>query len=132
MASGRIVEKLGLRAIILHEQPNLGRTIIAKFEAHSKVAYAVILLTPDDVAKAKDSKGTLRPRARQNVVFESGFFAEKLGRRNLYALYKPDVEIPSDFHGVLYVPMDSAGAWRSQLAREMKAAGLPIEVEKIL
>lgn len=128
----RFIEKLGLNAVILHEQPSIGRTIIEKFEAHSNVAYAVILLTPDDLAKAKTGRNNLRGRARQNVILELGYFAAKLGRRNLCALYKPDVEIPSDFQGVLFISMDAAGAWRSQLAREMKAAGLPINTDKIL
>jgi Predicted nucleotide-binding protein containing TIR-like domain len=30
----RLIERAGLNAIILHEQPNAGRTIIEKFEAH--------------------------------------------------------------------------------------------------
>jgi predicted nucleotide-binding protein len=117
--------------VVLHEQPSMGRTIIEKFEAHTNVAYAVVLLTPDDLGMSK-AEQTLKGRARQNVVFELGYFAAKLGRRNLCALFKPHVEIPSDFQGVLYVEMDSAGAWRSTLAHEMKAAGLPIDVEKIL
>jgi len=128
----RFIEKLGMRAIVLHEQPSLGRTIIEKFEAHSDVTYAVVLMTPDDLAKPKTSKGRLRARARQNVIFELGFFAAKLGRRNVCALHKPEVEVPTDYEGVVYVPMDSAGAWRSVLAREMRASGLPIDISKIL
>jgi predicted nucleotide-binding protein len=128
----RFIEKLGLNAVVLHEQPSVGKTIIEKFEAHSNVAFAVVLLTPDDLARSKSEGGSLRGRARQNVILELGYFAAKLGRRNLCALYKPDVEIPSDFQGVLYIPMDPGGAWRALLAREMKAAGLPINANLIL
>ena len=45
----------------------------------------------------------LRPRARQKVVLELGLFIGKLGRANVCALYSDGVEIPSDYHGVLYV-----------------------------
>ena len=44
----RFVEKLGFKAVILHEQPNLGRTLFEKLKDHAEVAYAVILLTGDD------------------------------------------------------------------------------------
>ena len=128
----RFVERLGLRAVILHEQANRGRTIIEKFEEHAEVPYAVVLLTPDDVGASQIDAAHLRPRARQNVLLELGFFIGKLGRRNVCALHKTGVEMPSDFHGVVYVEMDSQGAWRSKLAREMKAAGLTIDLESLL
>jgi predicted nucleotide-binding protein len=63
----RFLEKLDLRPIILHEQPNMGRTIIEKFEAHADVGFAVVLLTPDDLGGSA-SAGKLNPRARQNVI----------------------------------------------------------------
>jgi len=127
----RCLEKLGLEANILHEQPNQGRTIIEKFEDYADVGFAVVLLTPDDMGAAKDETDNLRPRARQNVVFELGFFVGKLGRQRVCALHKGDVEIPSDFAGVLWVPMDPEGVWRFTLGREMKAAGLDVDLNKL-
>ncbi len=131
-AVARFIEKLGLKAIILHEQPNAGRTIIEKFERYSGVAFAVVLLTPDDVGAPRDRVSESKARARQNVIFELGYFIGKLGRKRVCALYKEDVELPSDIYGVLYVPMDSAGTWRMMLAREMKQAGLLIDMNKIV
>ena len=128
----RFVEKLGMKVIVLHEQPSLGTTIIEKFEKYSSVRFAIVLLTPDDVGAAASQPKMLKQRARQNVIFELGFFVAKLGRRNVCALYKEYVEIPSDIHGLLYVPMDRNGAWRSQLAREMRAAGVPIDISKLI
>lgn len=126
----RFLEKLELEPIILHEQPNEGRTIIEKFEDYSDVAYAVVLLTPDDVGKLASAKIKPRPRARQNVVFELGFFIGKLGRQRVCALYQKDVQLPSDFHGVVYVPLDESGAWKMSLARELKAARLKVDLDK--
>jgi predicted nucleotide-binding protein len=122
----RFIEHLGLKPIILHEQPNAGQTIIEKFEKHADVAFAVVLLTPDDVGASMESPTVLTPRARQNVVLELGFFFGKLGRSRVCALLKGGVERPSDIDGLLYVPMDDAGAWRAILTREIRAAGLTI------
>ncbi len=127
----RCIEKLGFKAVILHEQPNQGRTIIEKFEDYSDVAFAVVLLTPDDVGASKDPEGELRPRARQNVILELGFFLGELGRGRVCALHKGEVEIPSDYRGVLWVPMDEGGAWRLDLATEMKAAGLDLDLNRL-
>jgi len=126
----RFIEKIGGRVVILHEQPNAGRTIIEKFEHHANVAFAIVLLTPDDVG-GKSAKA-LNQRARQNVVFELGFFFAKLGRNKVCALHKEDVEIPSDIQGVIYTPMDKAGAWRTALARELKEAGIPLDYTKVI
>jgi DNA-binding NarL/FixJ family response regulator len=128
----RFIEKLGLRAIILHEQPNRGQAVIEKFEDHANVAFAIVLLTGDDVGASEKSPKDLRPRARQNVIFELGFFAAKLGRRRVCALLKADIEVPSDYQGVIYITMDRSGGWRTQLAGELKSAGLDVDLNKIL
>jgi predicted nucleotide-binding protein len=128
----RFIEKLGFRTTILHEQPNAGRTIIEKFEEHSNVAFAVILLTPDDIGAAYDRAAEGKPRARQNVILELGYFIAKLGRQRVCALYKEEVELPSDIYGLLYIPLDAAGAWRLSLAREMKHAGFPLDMNKAI
>jgi hypothetical protein len=125
----RFLEKLGLEAIILREQPDRGQTIIEKFEHSADVGFAVILLTPDDVGgsiKADVSDA----RARQNVIFELGFFAGKLGRGRVCLLRKGQVEIPSDLFGVIYTDMDSAEAWKMKLVRELKAAQLDFDATK--
>lgn len=124
----RFLSKLGLEPIILHEQPNQGRTIIEKFEAHSAVDYAVVLFTPDDFGHPAGDPSKGRVRARQNVILELGFFLGALGRGRVCVLYTGDVEIPSDYDGVLYVPLDDRGAWRLAVAREMKVAGVELDL----
>jgi predicted nucleotide-binding protein len=116
----------GERPIILHEQADSGRTVIEKFEEHaSEAGFAVILLTADDVGKAKDATD-LNARARQNVVLEFGFFIGKLGRGRVVALYEHGVELPSDILGVLYKSL--AGNWHTELARELRAAGIAADL----
>lgn len=129
----RLLEHLGLKPIILHEQPDRGRTIIEKFESYAAVGFAVVLLTPDDVGgNASDQPEALKPRARQNVIFELGFFVAALGRRRVCALYKGDVELPTDYAGVVYTPMDPADGWQLKLARELKHAGLDVDLNKVV
>ncbi len=130
--AARTVERLtGNAAIILHEQPDGGRTIIEKFESYAgEVGFAVILLTADDRG-ATMATDELQPRARQNVVFELGYFIGRLGRSRVTVLYDAGVELPSDMSGVLYTPADDAGAWQLKLAREMKAAGIPVDMNKL-
>lgn len=118
----RLIERAGLKAVVLHEQPNQGRTIIEKFEAHGGAAgFAVIVVTPDDVGGL--DKDHLQPRARQNVTGEMFWFAGRLGRDRVCALKKGEVEMPSDFAGVGYTEMDDRGAWKQELLRELQAAG---------
>jgi len=126
----RFIEKLELEVIILHELSNIGRTIIEKFEDHSNVGFAVVLLTPDDLGTSKDKKEELNPRARQNVIFELGYFIGKLGRKRVCVLYKEQIELPSDYEGILYVKMDKGGGWKQNLAREMKEAGMKLNLNK--
>lgn len=129
----RFLEKLELDPIILHEQPNQGRTVIEKFETSSKnVAFAVVLLTPDDMGGAANEAMDLHPRARQNVILELGYFMGRLGRTRVCALYKGGVELPSDFQGVVYIEFDQAGAWRMKLAQEFVEAKLTIKVEGLI
>lgn len=129
--TARFVERLGLDALILNEQPGKGQTIIEKIEENSDVGFAIILYTPCDEGKLKDEPVELKNRARQNVVFEHGYFCAKIGRTCVAALVKGDVEKPSDISGIEYIPMDDAGAWKYQVAREMKAAGYSIDMNKI-
>ena len=128
----RFLEKLGLKPVILHEQPNEGRTIIEKFEDHTKVGFAVVLLTPDDVGSFQDDNTNLRPRARQNVIFEFGYFIGKLDRKRVCALVKGDVEKPSDYDGVLYIPLDNSDGWKMRLIKELKSAGFEVDANKAI
>ncbi|OZC35705.1 nucleic acid-binding protein [Marinobacter vinifirmus] len=102
------LREIGLDPIVLHRQADEGLTIIEKFEKHSDVGYAFILLTPDEVAYGANEDGkpdqerTKELRARPNVVFEFGYFVGKLGRSRTCCLYTGDVTLPSDISGMIY------------------------------
>ncbi|MCS6284830.1 MAG: nucleotide-binding protein [Nitrospira sp.] len=119
------LNRIGLEAIVLHEQPNMGRHLLTKFiEEAELVTFAVVLMTDDDVGSIKDGK--LAPRARQNVILELGYFLSHLGQPRVCALITPGLETPSDFDGIVYIRMDKGGSWKAELARELRAVGMPL------
>jgi len=122
---------LGLEPIILHKQANQGKTIIEKIEAHSDVDFAVVLLTPDDEGRLKGEE-KLEARARQNVIFELGYFMGKLDRKYVCGLCKEGFELPSDYHGITYITMDKHDGWHNKLAKELKAAGIEFDEKELL
>ena len=123
------LERLGLEAIILHEQANQGKTVIEKVVAHGDVGFAVVLLTPDDEGCVKG--GTPAARPRQNVLLELGYFIGRLGRDKICALKHGELEIPSDLVGVICDEMDEFGGWKVRIARELAAAGHAIDWSKV-
>jgi hypothetical protein len=129
-AIARFLERLGFEAIILHEQANQSRTVIEKIEGYSDVGFAVVLLTPDDEGNLKG--GEPQPRARQNVLLELGYFIGKLTRACVCTLKVGELEIPSDWRGVIDEPFDAGGAWKQTLARELNAAGYDIDWNKVM
>ena len=125
------VKNAGLDYIILHERPNLGRPIIGKLkEEAADIAFAIVLLTPDDVGGLKGA--TPQPRARQNVVFELGFFIAALGSHRVAAIMDGEIEKPSDYDGVAYITRDDSGAWKQQLAREWNAVNISFDSKALL
>ena len=126
------LEKLGLHPLVLHEQPDGGRSLIEKSEEFSNILFAIILITPDDIAAPRHKPKERQVRVSQNVIFELGYFMGKLGRGRVCALYKEGVEIPSDYSGTVYIPMDSRGGWRLLIAKEIKQAGMEIDLNKAI
>ena len=135
--------RCGLAPIVLQQQPNLGKTLIEKVEHYSgSVQFAVIILTGDDFGGAKGSEelltikeksekqpqeqAAIKPRARQNVIIEFGYFIGLLGRERVAAIYEEGVELPSDVDGLLYIKYDDSGKWKAELHRELKAAGVQL------
>lgn len=129
----RFLEKIGLDVIILHEQVNRGMTSIEKFEEYaSRAGFAIVLFTPDDLGFPLGSEDRKQPRARQNVVLETGYFVGRLSRERVCVLYKGGVELPSDIFGVAYNQIDEAEGWKLAVARELKAAGYEVDLNKIV
>lgn len=127
--TARFLERIGFEAIILHEQANGGKTIIEKLEKYTEVGFGIVLYTPDDVGEAITNQTNLKPRARQNVVFEHGLLIGKLGRDKVFPLVTDhSIELPGDISGVVYM---SDNGWEFQLAKEVKALGYEVDLNKL-
>jgi predicted nucleotide-binding protein len=123
---GLVVAELGLKPVILKNELHRGSTtLIEKLERESKrCGFAIVVITADDEGRKAGTADELKPRARQNVVLELGYFAALLGRENVTILHDPAVEVPSDFSGVGYYPLDEGGAWKGRIEGELRLAGL--------
>lgn len=127
----RFIEQVGFTPIILHEQASGSKTIIEKIESYSDVGFGIVIYTPCDIGKKNSDAASYQRRARQNVVFEHGFLIGKLGRSRVCSLVKGDVEKPNDISGVVYTSMDG-GSWKIELAKELRAAEYPIDMNRVI
>lgn len=127
-AVARIIGKQDIDPIILSEKANKGRTIIEKFEENSDAGGAICLFTADDIGREK-TETEEKPRARQNVVFEAGFFMGKLGRDHVVLLADSGIEMPSDLSGVVYT---NSNNWQLDLLKELNAMGYVVDANKLL
>jgi predicted nucleotide-binding protein len=114
------------------EPVELDGPITAPEPVERDAAFAVVLLTPDDVGGPRQvAVGDLRPRPRQDLLLELGLFCGQLGPRRVCALYNGQVEIPSAFPGVAWIHRDPDGGWRFKLGKEMRAAGLAVDLNRL-
>lgn len=129
-----VLRRFGLRPIILDQQASSSLTVIEKLERYgSEAAFAVAILTPDDEGRKKAPSGAseerVQPRARQNVIFELGWFFAKLGRDCVVGLLQESVEDPSDLQGVLFIPIDRERAWITLLWKALRKAGFDVSLD---
>ena len=84
-------------------------------------ALVFVLLTPDDIGAKGDESDDVKRRARQNVIFEMGYFLGALGRRSgrVVLLYWSSLDLPSDLSGVIYI----------DISKGIEAAGETIRKE---
>lgn len=64
------------------------------------------------------------------MIFELGYFIGLLGRDKVAVLYEDNTELPSDFGGIVYIPLSRD--WKIQLGRELKNAGIQVDLNKSL
>lgn len=119
--------RIGLKPIILHEQANGGvKGVLQKIKENADVACAIILMTADDEGKATGEKD-YKKRARQNVIFEAGYFIGKLGENRVIILQDEGIERPSDIEECIYIVADEHDGWREKVRTEFKAMGIACE-----
>ena len=84
----------------------MGRVLFDEIESASRECQiALFLVTKDDILV--QSRRKLAPLPRDNVVFEVGFFAARLGMENTILIVESGTKIPADWGGILYIPLKS-------------------------
>lgn len=123
------LKEAGLEPVILHREVDGGiTTVLAKFEKYANTEYAIVLLTPDDVAYARrDGPERTEYRARQNCLFEFGFFLSDIGHAHICCVCHEDVVLPSDIAGIMPKRFKKdVGEIRYSLLKELQAAGYDV------
>ena len=128
----RVIEHLNLKPIILHEKPNMGQALIEKFESNSyDVGFAIILLTADDLGRLKTQKEKdNKLRARQNVIFEMGYFMSRLSRSHVFILREDNIEEPSDLNGIMYNKLSED--WKMELVCQLQKCGYDVDANNLI
>jgi len=129
-----LLRRLKLEPVILANLVAEGQTIIEMLEKHrASVKYACVLLTPDDEGHKRERPADKKSHARQNVVLELGMFLSTLGRKHVAILHKGEVELPSDIHGLVYIPFQKhVSEVKQRLAAELQEAGFHINIKDLL
>ena len=128
----QILEKLEIDPIILHEKPTSSQTLIEKISNHSQVSFALVLFSPADLAYPEEKNlNEAKYRAKQNFIFELGYFLGRLGAENVVAIYrkKKDFEIPTDYKGVLWIEYKSG--WYFKLIKQLQACHFNVDANNL-
>ena len=126
------LQKLDLDPIILHEQSDSTQTLIEKISDYAHVSFAVVLLTPDDLAHDKEKTvDETKYRAQQDVIFELGYFLGCFGRQNVVVIYpkKKNFEIPSEYKGVFWVEYKTG--WYFELIKQLQASNFDVDANNL-
>ncbi|CAK02386.1 hypothetical protein BT_2388 [Bartonella tribocorum CIP 105476] len=131
-----ILNDLNLEPYILQNTGGNGLTIIEALEqgiCNDFIKFGIVLLTPDDIGYAKSKgKKTAQPRARQNVIFEMGMLMNALSRKNVAILIKQELELPSDIHGIIYIPFKKhVKETLKDLSYRLCEAGFNLDAKKV-
>jgi len=131
------LHRLGLQPFILMNSSGEGKTLIEALEGHIGRDYTsdfgIVLMTPDDVGYAKkDGESKAEPRARQNVILETGMLLASLTRSRMVLLVKGHLEIPSDLQGIIWYGFnDHIREVIPKLCTRLREVGIEIDTAKI-
>jgi predicted nucleotide-binding protein len=128
-AAAEFVERLGLEPAMVQADasPGQSRPIDALDEVRG-ADYAIVMLPANELG-ASSGSATVRPE----VLLEAGFLIGAVGRRRVCFLFDGPPSLAPELEGVVMRHvLDEAGVWRLLLAREMKQAGLDVDMNRAL
>ncbi|MGE5253913.1 MAG: TIR domain-containing protein, partial [Planctomycetaceae bacterium] len=107
-----------------------GMSLPEKYKSYEDAAFAIILLTGDDMGYPQEEPEEPKPRPAQNVIFEVGFLMGRLDPIRVCALYEEGLDLPSEFKGSILIPYDEGGLWKLMVARALKMAQVEVDLNK--
>lgn len=131
------LHRLEMQPFILMNSAGQGKTLIESLEGHIgkdySSAFGIVLMTPDDMGYAKkDGTEKSEPRARQNVILETGMLLSSLTRKRMALIVKGHLELPSDLEGIIRLGYnDHIREIIPKLCQNLKEAGFNITPEAI-
>lgn len=124
------LKKLDLEPLLVEGADGQGTDLSEKYGMYAEAAFAVILLTADDMAFPEGKLEKPKPRPPQDVIFELGFLMGLLHPHSGCVLYEKRLDLPSACKGIGLIPYDTGGLWKLLLAREMKMAKVDVDLNK--
>jgi len=126
------LKKLDLEPFIPDDAAGQGMSLLEKFKQYEDAAFAILLLSADDMGYAQGEADEPKPRPAQNVIFELGFLMGRLEPNLVCALYEEGLDLPSEFQGSVLIPYDEGGMWRLLVARALKMAQVDVDLNKAI
>jgi len=124
------LKKLDLEPLLVEGADGQGTDLSEKYEMYPEAAFAVTLLTGDDMGFPKGKPEKPKPRPPQDVIFELGFLMGLLHLQSGCVLYEEGLDLPSGCRGIGLIPYDAGGLWKLLLARAMKMAKVDVDLNK--
>ena len=122
---------LGLEPLVLAESTeSADGNVFGRLQGLRDADYAIVLLSTDDIDPASvdpDPAGV-----RRAILLEIGFLIGAVGRERVCLVLAGEPVAAPDLAGVPSQPMDNGGVWRLLLAREMRQAGLDVDMNRAL
>lgn len=79
-----------------------------------------------------EQAGTGAGSISESSIFKLGYCAGKLGLKRMCMIHGPSHASGGDSHGIAHVAIDNHGGWQLHLARQMKRAGLDIDLNRLV
>jgi predicted nucleotide-binding protein len=124
--------KLDLSPILPYDQSSNGMNLIAELETNPEIVFAITLLTADDFGYPRGKPEEVKPRPKQNVIFDLGYLLGRMKQNLVCALYEEGLDLPSKYQGRVFIPYDADGLWRLLIARSMKLANVNVDLNKAI
>jgi hypothetical protein len=99
--------------------------LIDTLEGRNDMGFVVVMNAADHVEQGKGA-------IAESSVFKLGYCAGKLGMKRMCMMHAPTHPSTGETHGIAHLAVDGNGGWQLHLARQMKRAGLDIDLNRLV